>query len=78
MNHSLEARTARATARARAGDATVLIIHSEEERAEATRLADGAPLIICSGPECRRFLEFLRNPPKPQKDVNPYRRARRR
>jgi hypothetical protein len=54
----LAARAKRCVTTALSGDAVVLVI-SEDERAEAVRLVGTAPVIVANRDECRDFLIFM-------------------
>jgi glycerate kinase len=56
--HSLAHRAARCVTTANSGDAVILVI-TEEQRAEAQRLVGSAPVIVATGAEARQFLAFV-------------------
>ncbi len=53
--YSLPNRAARCRRTADQGDAVILLI-TEDQRAEATRLVGQSPVIVATGPEVRQFL----------------------
>ncbi len=53
--YSLPNRAARCRRTADQGDATVLMV-TESQREEATRLCGTSPVIVATGPEIRNFL----------------------
>jgi hypothetical protein len=58
MQLNLAARASRCMATALNGDAVILVV-SEDEKAEATRLIGSAPVIVANRDECRQFLVFM-------------------
>jgi hypothetical protein len=58
---TLTDRAQRCVKRALSGEATMLVVQSDE-LPEAKRLCEGADVVCCTGEEARTFLEWLRKP----------------
>jgi hypothetical protein len=69
IQFTLESRVARCRRRADAGEAVMMIL-SPDEIDRARELIGPSPVIAATGPEARRFLEFLSRKPRRKRSAS--------